>query len=77
MKLKIEIDLDNDAFVGDYSRNYELETIFEAVRLYATKLPFLESTKLCDSNGNTVGFAEIEIAEDDLEAELKRFANPR
>ena len=58
MMLRIEIDLDNDAFQDDpYA---EIEEIFDTI---IEDLPDTESPgsiQLRDSNGNSVGFAKLE-----------------
>jgi hypothetical protein len=51
MKLKIEIDLDNDALVKDES--YELKAVFEEIR--KRRLQNMTTGRCRDSNGNTVG----------------------
>jgi len=61
MKLQIEIDLDNDAFEGDWTP--EVSRILEELSLNYDEGPSTgfgkELTQLIDINGNVVGFAKI------------------
>lgn len=58
MKLKIEINTDNAAFVDDFEG--EVKQCLDQVSEYAYRLCNGYSVRIRDTNGNTVGTAKLE-----------------
>jgi hypothetical protein len=59
MKVNIQFDCDNDAFQGQMFRSEVLKVLHQALKKTVEMHPTGGSSKLRDSNGNTVGTVEV------------------